>query len=216
MKMQKQDVINAQLDFYRQAHAGCLFAAHAARNPHEFGWDLSVDDKVSAESIEGVLRSAISSKNVSTQSVIFPSVQTQDDLRELLFVLCEMPLILLEQREIFKDSLCLGYRLRIRDVSSWISGFGNFDFLPKTRRAHFTEITVRVKTRPHYDWSMEEHPEGVVHLADMDMRGMSENQFKSLWYGSFHQTEKILGSKPDLRSAAKTTFAVPIGLFPEK
>ena len=214
--MQKESVINAQLDFYKQAHAGCLFAAHAARNPPEFGWYLSVNEDVSAKNIENVLKSAVSSENVSTQSIILPSVQTQNDLKELLLVLCKISLIVLEQKEIFKNSLCLGYRLRFCGISSWISGFGNFDFFPETRRSRFTEITVRVKPRPHYDWTMEEHPEGIVHLADMDMRGMSENQFKSLWYGSFYQTERILGCKPDLRSAAKTTFAVPVGLFPEE
>ena len=214
--MQKESIINTQLDFYKQAHAGCLFAAHAARNPHEFGWNLSVNEDVSAKNVENVFRSAISSESISTQSIILPSVQTQSDMKELLFVLCKIPLMVLEQKEVFKSSLCLGYRLRFCEISSWISGFGNFDFLPKTRRARFTEITARVKPRPHYDWTMEEYPEGVVHLADMDMRGMSENQFKSLWYGSFYQTERVLGCKPDLRSAAKTTFAVPVGLFPEE
>lgn len=56
----------------------------------------------------------------------------------------------------------------------------------------------------------------VLHLADMDMKGMGENQFKSLWYGSFAKVEDILGSKPDLRSAAKTTFAIPLDLWKER
>ena len=47
----------------------------------------------------------------------------------------------------------------------------------------------------------------------MDMKGMSENRFKSLWYGSFDRTEHLLGHKPDLRSAAKTTFAIPAQLW---
>jgi len=47
----------------------------------------------------------------------------------------------------------------------------------------------------------------------MDMKGMGENKFKSLWFGSFDNTEKLLGHKPDLRSAAKTTFAVPVSFW---
>lgn len=78
----------------------------------------------------------------------------------------------------------------------------------------FTEIVFRTKSRPQYDWVMKETPEGVIHLADMDMKGMGEHKFKSLWHGSFATTEEVLGKKPDLRSAAKTTFAVPYKLWP--
>lgn len=77
----------------------------------------------------------------------------------------------------------------------------------------FTELTFRTKARPQYKKVMKEAPPGVLHLADMDMKGMGENKFKSLWFGSFDNTEKILGHKPDLRSAAKTTFAVPVSLW---
>ena len=62
---------------------------------------------------------------------------------------------------------------------------------------------------------MKEAPENVLHLADMDMKGMGENKFKALWYGSLDNTEKVLGHKPDLRSAAKTTFAVPLHVWRE-
>lgn len=57
---------------------------------------------------------------------------------------------------------------------------------------------------------MKEAPEGVIHLADMDMKGMKDIQLQYLWDGSFKNTERIIGHKPDLRSAAKTTFAVPL------
>jgi len=60
---------------------------------------------------------------------------------------------------------------------------------------------------------MKEAPLGVIHLADMRMHGMSENKFQSLWYGSFDNTERVIGHKPDLRSAAKTTFAVPVSMW---
>lgn len=60
---------------------------------------------------------------------------------------------------------------------------------------------------------MKEAPDGVIHLADMDMKGMSENKFKALWYGSLDRAEEVIGHRPDLRSAAKTTFAVPASLW---
>lgn len=60
---------------------------------------------------------------------------------------------------------------------------------------------------------MKEAPPGVIHLADMDMKGMQKIQFQSLWDGSFRNTERVIGHQPDLRSAAKTTFAIPLELW---
>ncbi|MEK7582460.1 MAG: hypothetical protein AAB452_01185 [Patescibacteria group bacterium] len=213
--MQEQAIIEAQLEFFRKGGAGCLFAAHAARDPGRFGWKLSVSD-TDVQKIEELIRSAISVADVSTQSIIFPSVLKWPDLKNLLAVLRETPLVALGQQEEFADSMCLGYRITVGEFTSWVTGFGGFDFLPKTRQSVFTEITFRSKPRPPYDWVMKETPPGVIHLADMDMKGMGENKFKSLWYGSFARVKEILGEKPDLRSAAKTTFAVPLELWSKK
>lgn len=210
--MQEQTIIETQLEFFRKGKAGCLFAAYAARDPSRFGWRLSVSDVGQAQ-IEELIQSAISLEDVSTQSIIFPSVVKWEDLKKLLVVLKEVSSVSLEQEEEFEDSVCLGYRIQVGELKSWVTGFGGFDFFPKTRQSVFTEITFRVKLRPPYEWVMKEAPPGVIHLADMDMKGMGENQFKSLWYGSFDSTEKILGHKPDLKSAAKTTFAVPLDLW---
>ena len=111
------------------------------------------------------------------------------------------------------DYICVGLRVVSGSERSWVTGFGNFDFLPKTRQAPFTEIIFRSKPRPDYDSVMKEAPAGVLHLADMDMKGMRENKFKALWFGSFDKTEAVLGHKPDILSAAKTTFAFPKALW---
>ncbi|PIP55853.1 MAG: hypothetical protein CO183_00085 [Candidatus Zambryskibacteria bacterium CG_4_9_14_3_um_filter_42_9] len=210
--MQEQTIIETQLEFYRNGGAGCLFAAHAARDPSKYGWRFSISN-VDTVQIEELIQSAISLADVSTQSIIFPSVMMQEDLKTLLLILKETPSVSLEQEEEFEDAVCLGYRISIGDLKSWVTGFGGFDFFPKTRQAVFTEIVFRTKPRPDYEWVMKETPHGIIHLADMDMKGMRENQFKALWYGFFDNTENILGHKPDLRSAAKTTFAVPLELW---
>jgi hypothetical protein len=71
---------------------------------------------------------------------------------------------------------------------------------------------MRVKDRPSYAKVMKPAPEGVLHLADLDMK-MSEAEFKAEWGESFKRTANILGHKPNLCSAAKTTFAVPSVLW---
>ena len=210
--MRKKTIIETQLEFYRKGKAGCLFVAHAAGNPAKFEWRLSVC-KIHKDDIEKLIQSAIELPDISTQSMIFPSVVTDQDLKELLWVLQETPSVVLEQQKEFEGAVCLGYRAKVNHLKSWMTGFGNFDFFPKTRQSVFTKIMFRSKPRPHYKKMMKKSPEGIVHLADMDMKGMSDNKFKSLWYGSFDNTENILGHKPDLKSAAKTTFAVPLSMW---
>jgi len=210
--MQDRTVVETQLEFYRKGDAGCLFAAHSAGNPSYFGWKLSVSE-VKKTQIESIMQSAISDQETSTQSIIFPSVITNDDLKNLLVSLRDMSLVFLEQEEEFDEMMCLGYRAKVGELKSLITGFGDFSFMPKTRQAVFTEIVFRSKPRPKYDWVFKESPPDVIHLADMDMCGMQENKMRSLWYGSFDNTEKVLGHKPDLKSAARTTFAIPLSLW---
>lgn len=210
--MLSQSVIRTQLEFYKRGGAGCLFAAHAAHNPSKYEWRLSVCE-ANPEKIEALVQETVALTTISTQSIIFPTVIHSKELRGLLSVLQEVPSFFLEQEEECENMMCLGYRARIGDKVSWVTGLGGFTFLPKTRQAVFTEIVFRCKPRPDYTWVMKEAPENVLHLADMDMKGISENKFKALWYGSLDNTEKVLGHKPDLRSAAKTTFAVPLHLW---
>lgn len=212
--MTVQAVIKTQLQFYKSGGAGCLFLAHAARNPAKYEWRLSVCGVDRAE-IEELIHSALYLENVSTQSIIFPSIVKWEDLKNLLLILQEPNSLSLEQKEEFLGMVCLGYRVKVGQLKSWATGFGGFDFLPKTRQAVFTDLTFRVKPRPEYDKVMKRTPPDIIHIADMDMKGMSENKFKSLWYGSLDNTENILGHKPDLRSAAKTTFAIPVELWKE-
>lgn len=210
--MLNRSVIETQLAFYKRGGAGCLSAAHAAHNPSRYAWRLSVCEP-DAEKIDGLVREAITLPAVSTQSIIFPSVIHAKELQDLLYVLRKVPSFSLEQEEEYEKMMCLGFRACINDKVSWITGLGGFSFLPKTRQAVFTEIVFRCKPRPEYQWVMKEAPENVLHLADMDMKGIGENKFKALWYGSLDTTERVLGHKPDLRSAAKTTFAVPLHLW---
>ena len=102
--------------------------------------------------------------------------------------------------------MCLGYRVKVGGLKSFLTGFGNFEFFPRTRQSVFVEITFRCKPRPRYQWVMKEAPPGIIHLADMDMKGMSENQFKALWYGSFDRTEKNSWRKSKFEKCSKNDF----------
>ena len=61
--MQEQAIIEAQLEFFRKGGAGCLFAAHAARDPGRFGWKLSVSD-TDVQKIEELISKLSSSAKI--------------------------------------------------------------------------------------------------------------------------------------------------------
>ena len=198
----------AQMDFFRKSKAGCIFAAVAAKDPEKYGWIqkiVTVDWNI----IEQEIQEATTANSVTTLSLIFPSVTTDETLVGLVRELELCPSIVLEQNHVFEGSRCLGFRVRVDDFLSWVSGFGNFEFLPETRRTPYTEITFRVKPRPNYEWTMKKSPENVIHLADLDMKGLPKKEFINFWNSSLSNTANILGAKPNLKSAAKTTFSIP-------
>ena len=201
-------IINAQLEFFRVNKAGCAFAVVAARRSEKYGWFYKVID-VSTESVDSEIKKAIDHAKISTLSLVFPTVNVLNKLIELVKTLQQCNYIYLGQNVVVEGMRCLGFRVRVGSLVSWISGFGNFEYFPPTRRTPYTEIVFRVKPRPRFEWVMKESPADVIHLADMDMLGIEDNIFKRLWKSSLERTAKIIGHKPNLQSAAKTTFILP-------
>lgn len=208
------DIIREQLRFFSERRAGCLFAAVAARDPVKYGWvhQVSAGDPA-AEWIDSMIEGAVSSPQITTLSLLLPTIKTTEGLVDFVSVLKGCRLIDLAQVEDYADSVCLGFRTLVGSLRSYVTGFGNFPFLPITRQAPVVEITMRVKPRPKYEFVFKEAPPNIVHLADMDMVGMQRDKLWELWNNSFIQTEMILGAKPDLRSAARTTYSLPERLF---
>lgn len=206
-------ILERQRQFYARRHAGCLFAAMAARDPEKYGWRRVLVPELSADAIDRVTSEAINAPDTSTLSLLFPRVTTARDLLALVELLKTCTTISLAMVEEFGESTCLGFRALVGDKKSFVTGFGDFDFLPRTRRAPCVELVTRVKPRPAYDFVFKEAPSDTLHLADLDMKGMDFEVMKQLWDNSFVQTEGILGAKPDLRSAARTTFSLPTSLL---
>ena len=189
--------------------AGCAFAAMAASSNERFGWQqyvLPIDTK----QIDLAIESAIETEAISTASLIFPEVVDLKTLLHLIGRLAESKYVFVGQDTEYEGFRCLGLRVSVGANVSWVSGFGPFSFLPRTRQAPYTELAFRAKPRPSYKWIMKDAPEGVIHLADMYMLGLPRAMFQELWERSFERTAQLLGHRPDLRSAAKTTFAIPL------
>lgn len=202
------EIVAAQLNFLAEKKAGCAFAAIAANNPEQYGWYHRLLSP-RPEFIDAEITEAIAERNITTLSLIFPEVDSRGKLLELVDTLQRCACVFLEQDSLYQGSRCLGFRVRLGRLTSWVTGFGNFPFFPVTRQAPFTEIVFRVKPRPDYNRMMKKAPDDVVHLADLHMLGIPDTVFKKLWQLSLERTARLLGHKPDLRSAAKTTFTLP-------
>ncbi|MEQ1761093.1 MAG: hypothetical protein ABL986_22525 [Vicinamibacterales bacterium] len=210
--MEADIIIEKQKRFFIEKKAGCLFAAVAARNPQKYGWIHAVLTPTS-KSIDHAIDEAIETPTTTMVSLLFPEVKTVNQLLDFVSVLKRCRTLNLAQVETFDESVCLGFRARIGSNASFVTGFGDYPFLPATRRAPTVEITTRVKPRPSYTFTFKSAPDNVIHLADLDMKGMAFERMQKLWDNSFVQTKRILGMKPNLKSAARTTFSIPMELF---
>lgn len=207
------DLIKKQIEFFSKNKTGCGFAAKAASNPKLYRWHHCI----SSSNIEDILyqiESAEKDPNISTLSILLPEVQTVEDLCEMISAWRTRKNTRIEYTP-FQGYLCIGLRVSIGNEIAWVSGFGPFDFLPKTRQAPCVQLSLRVKPRPGYENVMEvmkKYTGKSIHLADMDMRGMADHIFKKIWKATHITVSKILGAKPNLLSAAKTTFTIPFSI----
>lgn len=206
-----QVILKRQLQFYVQGKVGCAFAALAATDPERYGW-YHHEVSPSSENIDRTIEAAICDPDTSTCSLLFPEVDSTTKLLALTRDLQRCRTVFLDQETVYEKARCLGFRVRVEGLISWASGFGPFEFFPATRQTPIAELVFRAKPRPNYAWVFKPAPEGVIHLADMDMLGLAEATLRTLWGVSFEKTAAILGHPPDPRSAAKTTFSIPIGL----
>lgn len=205
--MSDELVKEEQRRFFKENQSGCAFAAYAAKKPSKYGWRSVVLDP-DTKLIQSTLCEAIHDNDVQALSLIFPSVTNRDTLIDLVRSCTDTELIY-DEGSVQDGLQFIRLRALVRQEVSWVTGFGPFDFLPRTRRAPHTEITIRVTERPNYAWHFKPPIDGVIHLADLSMAGLSDRRLKKLWSASFKTTEKILGHKPDDESAAKTTFVIP-------
>ena len=179
MPEESRDIIKRQLRFFTAKQAGCLFAAAAARHPVKHGWMHRIVIAECGE-IDMHLAQAIADPATAMVSLLFPDVTTPNALVGLIGVLKQCALFDLEQCEEFGGTLCLGFRAEVGDLRSYVTGFGNFPFLPATRRAPYVELAIRVKPRPPYEFVFKEAPPNVIHLADLDMLGMDRTRLGNL------------------------------------
>lgn len=205
----EEQIIADQLEFFMRNGSGCAFAAQAARDPNRYEWGHLVVPTADLGKIDELLVSAIADNSISTLAMIFPEVRSDEELDNFIPKLVTEHITLNEIYDT-ENNRCFRFRAKINEEQSYISGFGPFEYMPITRRSPHTSIVLRVKPRPPYTWHLKPPVEGIIHVADMDMKGLSNRTLGRMWNNSFFRTAGLLGKKPDEESAAKTTFVVPI------
>lgn len=96
-----------------------------------------------------------------------------------------------------------GLRIKTPDGVSWVQYFGPDSHI-KTRQTPTCMLTyTRKLNTSHY---IKVGFNGILHLAHAWSKRIKESTYDLLWHRSYKQTEKILGKKPDIESAAKTTW----------
>jgi len=207
--MSNDEIVATQLDFFARNLSGCAFAAMAARDPIKFEWAHHVIDSEALANLDTVIEAATADPAVSTLSIVFRDVVGDRELDGLIPSLVSENIYLHETLDTLQNR-CYRFRAKIGEDESFVSGFGPFDYLPKTRRTPYTSVVMRVKPRPNYEWHLKEPEEGIIHVADMDMKGLPDRNLQRMWRNSFLTVAGLLGRKPDQESAAKTTFVIPL------
>lgn len=198
---------STQMDWYKSHKCGCSFAALAAKDPDKYGWkQIVTPDKITNIELDAIIDKCFNDDTITTVSLIFPNMTTIKDIKDLMAFMCTTSRCIygsIYDGEFTYEEL----RFKHNDDIAWVSGFAPLECLPKTRQAPYTELAFRCSPKPTFDYVLKETPKHILHLADLDLLGISDAVFRSLWASSFKITKKLLGRKPTRLEAAKTTYA---------
>lgn len=174
------------LEWIQSGKTGCTFATLFSKNPKSVGWKFIDYDEYMANLIP---------ENTLILSIIFHNGFNKDIVRKWA----------LEQgfyEEKTSDNT-IGLRIKSEQGVSWVQYFGP-DSHVVTRQAPQPMLmyTRRLNTS-HY---IKVGFKGILHLAHAWRKDVSEKVYDLLWERSYKQTEKLIGHKPTIVEASKTTW----------
>lgn len=207
------------LDWLQQTPTGCHFATHLAlhrsargdRPPA--GWVVRtfVEQRSDEEFAADVASATLDGPNDQIILMIFPWVQTVDDLIELITQVQRCDGWSWEEHPagVECEDVLVGLRWRLRSdrAVSWALGFAPFDFMPFTRRAPYAAIAMRTLDPP-----IDEPPDGrqPVHLAQvphfLGERGRVDGP---VWQMTQEWRADLLIGEPEYAAKAKVSFVIP-------
>lgn len=205
--------------WHMTGQTGCLFARRLADVASHGQWQTAVFAGESREELDEsirsadlILREAIESSECEIVSLLFPDVVKIDGLRAVCDLLVEHTGITIAEDCLSDGTTTVAMRLDLTGdgTLAWVMAFGPLDAWPPTRRAPVLEFAIRVKPKPSELFRELNQDPSAAHLADTDPQ-LSEDQMEKVFERTKLATRDVLGSTPDRRSAAKTTFSFPAG-----
>jgi hypothetical protein len=157
------------------------------------------------------IEEAIERSDAAVLSLLFPLVESIEDLLAMLHAVLRLPQIASEPERAFPNGMtALALRMPIDGdgTLAWLMGFGPFAHIPETRQSPIAEIAIRLKPKPEQIFHRLNQDRSLAHLADVQL-GIDGRRMEARWQGTLKRTQSILSGEPDDFSAAKVTFAVP-------
>lgn len=224
--IRRPDLVAAiQRHWHQTGQNGCRFAQFLSNSPLQHNWDIVVvsrsEDKSWAHDIlteiTRLVDEAVQNPAVQAISIIIPDITSADTLASLLHAFDTMPEwtvgiceeLLPEAGPSFLP-IEVRFNLGSSKVVAWALGFGPFAFLPRTRRAPFTELALAVKPKafPLRHPGLNDDPL-TAHLADIRVPQLDKEAYDNLWIETGRNKATILGGSNDALAKAKMTYLLP-------
>jgi hypothetical protein len=174
------------LQWIAAGNTGCTFATLFAKNPKKIGWVFISPRNYRLESFK---------EDSNIISITFPLVMTAKFVKQWAL----MNDFYLEDTSDKTE----GLRIKCKKGIAWVQYFGP-DSHVKTRQSPYPMLMYCNKLgKAHY---IKVGFKGILHLAHAWIEGLKEKAWDTMWDRSYKQTEKILGHKPTIAEASKTTF----------
>lgn len=191
-------IVEENVKWIESGKIGCVFASRLIKMRDLIKWHFYIIPHMNCKfKID-------SYSETSVLSMIFPN-QNKETVKEwCLDNGFYEELLFGTEKEDGTNDWFIGLRYKLPNGSvAWVQYFGP-DSHVKTRQTPHPMISFTVNLPTHiYAKTMKSN---IYHLAHASIEFLSGKKADTLWARSIAQTKKLLGHKPDLSEAAKTTF----------
>jgi len=214
-----EKIADAMFQWIRSGLAGCRFATTLATGANRDRWHtIVVSCPTSLAAVEEIEKSlqVVCGTNREAVLLIFRDIELVDDLVRLINLLVDHPSWDWKENEgkpiaessAGRSRMGIGLRWKMpNELTSFVLGFGPFGFLPPTRRAPYTALTIPVCDQGLYRTAKDP---GERHLCDManEEFGTKEN-FDLVWAKTEAMKASMVNDNDKFAAKAKVTFSLP-------
>lgn len=176
------------LEWIKSGKTGCTFASLFSKNPEMVGWKFY-------DYNAWKIRNLFQIEDALIVSICFPADWKKEDVRLWALKLNFYIENTSEGTE--------GLRIKCEEGIAWVQYFGPDSHVITRQSPKPMLLYCNKLNKSHY---VKVGFKGILHLAHAWYEKISERVYDLLWDRSYKQTCKILGKKPTIKEAAKTTW----------